>query len=110
MIAIRLRVTGHDQEAIAKTLLTNVDPKRLSENRDWDHYAQRTAEAVFGPRGDRESGRLQERADSWLRLEGKKHAKPLARATAYGMRPTAKRRQDLGKGGIMRCSLVDDYK
>ena len=71
MISVRMRVTGHGQDAIANALLTHVGPERLLENRDWTLYAERTSEAVFGPRGDRESDRLRDRVDRWLALERK---------------------------------------
>ena len=54
MIAVRMRVTGHDQQAIALALKENASQGRAAENRNWRNYAERTAEAVFGPRGDRE--------------------------------------------------------
>jgi hypothetical protein len=54
MIAARMRVTGHDQQAIALALKENASQGRAAENRNWRNYAERTAEAVFGPRGDRE--------------------------------------------------------
>ena len=73
MISVRMRVTGHGQDAIANALLTHVGPERLLENRDWTRYAERTSAAVFGPRGDRESDRLRDRAHSWLALEGNNH-------------------------------------
>jgi type II secretory pathway component HofQ len=44
---------------------------RAAENRDWSNYADRTAEAVFGPRGDRECATNQPRAFAWANVEGR---------------------------------------
>jgi hypothetical protein len=70
MIAVRMRVTGHDQKAITKALRENASKEREAENRNWDNYADRTAKAVFGPRGDRESARSEPRSEAWARVEG----------------------------------------
>jgi len=53
MIGVRMRVTGHDQQAIVQALKENASHGRETEKRNWDNYAERTAEAVYGPRGDR---------------------------------------------------------
>ncbi|MGA9127019.1 MAG: TraI/MobA(P) family conjugative relaxase [Terracidiphilus sp.] len=71
MIAVRMRLTGHDQQAIAQAMKENASQGRESENRNWANYAERTAEAVFGPRGDRESARSEQRAEAWARVEGR---------------------------------------
>jgi hypothetical protein len=71
MIAVRMRVTGHDQQAIAQALKENASQGREAENRNWTNYAERTAEAVFGPRGDRECTRREQRAEAWARVEGR---------------------------------------
>jgi hypothetical protein len=71
MIAVRMRVTGHDQRAITQALKENANQGRESENRNWTNYAERTAEAVFGPRGDRECARSEQRAEVWARVEGR---------------------------------------
>jgi hypothetical protein len=71
MIAVRMRVTGHDQQAIAQALKENASQGREAENRNWTNYAERTAEAVFGPRGDRECARSEQRAEAWARVEGR---------------------------------------
>ena len=42
-----------------------------NRNRNWANYAERTAEAVFGPRGDRECARSEQRAEAWARVEGR---------------------------------------
>jgi hypothetical protein len=71
MIAVRMRVTGHDQQAIAFAMNENASQGREAENRNWTNYAERTAEAVFGPRGDRECARSEQRAEAWARVEGR---------------------------------------
>jgi Large polyvalent protein-associated domain 7 len=71
MIAVRMRVTGHSQEIIANMLKENAKVGRAAENRDWSNYADRTAEAVFGPRGDRECATNQPRAFAWAKVEGR---------------------------------------
>jgi len=71
MIAVRMRVTGHDQQAITQALKENASQGREAENRNWTNYAERTAEAVFGPRGDRECARSAQRAEAWARVEGR---------------------------------------
>ena len=74
MIAVRMRVTGHDQQAITQALKENASQGREAENRNWTNYAERTAEAVFGPRGDRDCARSAQRAEAWVRVEGRDRA------------------------------------
>jgi hypothetical protein len=71
MIAVRMRVTGHDQQAITQALKENASHGHEAENRNWTNYAERTAEAVFGPRGNRECDRIKPRAEAWARVEGR---------------------------------------
>jgi len=71
MISVRMRVTGHDQQAISLALKDSASQGRESENRNWTNYAERTAEAVFGPRGDRECARSEPRVGAWARVEGR---------------------------------------
>jgi hypothetical protein len=71
MIAVRMRVTGHDQQAVMQVLKESASQGRESENRNWTNYAERTAEAVFGPRGNRECARSEQRAEAWARVEGR---------------------------------------
>jgi hypothetical protein len=71
MIAVRMRVTGHDQQAVTQALKEDASQGREAENRNWTNYAERTAEAVFGPRGDRECARSAQRAEAWTRVEGR---------------------------------------
>jgi hypothetical protein len=69
MIAVRMRVTGHDQQAIVQALKENASQGCKAENRNWTNYAERTAEAVFGPRGNRECARSEQRAEAWMRVK-----------------------------------------
>jgi Holliday junction resolvase-like predicted endonuclease len=71
MIAVRMRVTGHDQQAITQALKETASQGREAENRNWANYAERTVEAVFGPRGNRECARSEQRAEAWARVEGR---------------------------------------
>jgi hypothetical protein len=71
MIPVRMRVTGHDQLTIAAALRDNAKEGRAEESRNWSNYAERTAEAVFGPRGDRESATNLPRAYAWAQVEGR---------------------------------------
>jgi hypothetical protein len=71
MIAVRMRVTGHDQQAVTQALKENASQGREAEYRNWVNYAERTAEAVFGPRGDRECARSEQRSEAWARVEGR---------------------------------------
>ena len=71
MIAVRMRVTGHNRQAITQALKGNASQGREAENRNWTNYAVRTAEAVFGPRGDRECSWSKQRAEVWARVEGR---------------------------------------
>ncbi len=71
MIAVRMRVTGHDQRSIANALREHARDGRADENRDWNNYAERTAQAAFGPRGDREATSNLSRARSWMQVEGR---------------------------------------
>lgn len=71
MIAVRMRVTGYNQRAIAEALEAQAPQGRAAENRNWKNYACRTASAVFGPRGDRECQHCKLRASAWVRVEGR---------------------------------------
>jgi hypothetical protein len=71
MIAVRMRVTGHDQQAVTQALMENASQGREAEKRNWTNYAERADEAVFGPRGARECARSDQRADAWARVEGR---------------------------------------
>ncbi|MGD0940844.1 MAG: TraI/MobA(P) family conjugative relaxase [Terracidiphilus sp.] len=91
MIAVRMRVTGHDQQAITQALNDNASQGREAENRNWTNYTARTANAVFGPRGDRECARSEQRAEAWARVEGRnitleREGQPRQRRAVLGRR------------------------
>lgn len=78
MVAVRLRLTGHDQAEIAATLETCAPAVRqTAEGRNWHDYAQRTARFAFGPDGSRTAARLERYRDQFLRLEGRAPAAEL---------------------------------
>lgn len=78
MIAVRMRVTGYDQHAVAQAIEAQAPQGRAAENRNWKNYACRTASAAFGPRGDRECLHCKLRASTWARVEGRE---PVLRIT-----------------------------
>ena len=71
MIAVRMRVTGHDQQVIAAALREHAAGGRENEKRDWSNYAERTAQAAFGARGDQGALHNQPRARAWMQVEGR---------------------------------------
>lgn len=74
MIAVRMRMTGHDQVAI-KQALQQCSPgahgRSAAHGRDWDHYAERTAQYAFGPAGTRRAEQLSPHRAKWEKLEGR---------------------------------------
>jgi hypothetical protein len=46
-IAVRMRVTGYRRDAIAQAIREAAPMQRPNERRDWDRYAQRTADFAF---------------------------------------------------------------
>ncbi len=73
MIAVRMRVTGHDQAAIEGAIrqcAPAIRPKK-DEGRDWNDYAQRTARYAYSAAGDRQAADLGKYRQQWERLEGR---------------------------------------
>ncbi len=77
MIAIRLRASGHSQEAVADTILqcaptirADRPGHRKREARDWHRYAERTAVYAFGVAGDVALARNEKYFEHWRRIEG----------------------------------------
>lgn len=87
MVAVRMRVTGHDQQAIAAALRQHAAGGRENENRDWSNYAERTAQAAFGARGDQEALRNQPRARAWMQVEGREPLREAITSRESQMRP-----------------------
>lgn len=72
MVAVRLRLTGHDQAEITATLETCAPAVRqTTEGRNWHDYAQRTARYAFGPEGALTAARLERYRDHFLQIEGR---------------------------------------
>ena len=54
MIALRMRSNGHGLPAVAETIRACSPTIRDSQTgRNWQRYAERTADYAFGPAGDR---------------------------------------------------------
>lgn len=72
MIAVRLRVTGHDQSAIECAIRQCAPSIRPNdESRDWDDYARRTAHYAYSFAGDHQAQQLAKYRQEWARLEGR---------------------------------------
>jgi hypothetical protein len=72
MIAVRMRVTGHDQAAIEGAIRQCAPAVRQKdEGRNWNDYAQRTARYAFSAAGDRQVGELVKHRKQWEKLEGR---------------------------------------
>ena len=73
LIAVRLRATGHSQEAIAEALLQCAPTIRQSgpkrETRNWHRYAERTAAYAFGVAGDLALARNEKYSECWRKVE-----------------------------------------
>ena len=71
MIAVRMRVTGHNEAEIEGALLQCAPGGRQDEGRNWSDYAQRTAKYAFGAAGDRQALNLGKYRQQWEKLEGR---------------------------------------
>lgn len=72
MIAVRMRVTGHDQAAIEGAIRQCAPATRQKdEGRDWNDYAQRTARYAYSAAGDRQAAELAKYRQKWEKLEGR---------------------------------------
>lgn len=79
MIAIRMRATGHSQDAVESAIRQCAPDLRENESRNWDRYAERTAEYAFGLKGDETLQRNERYAEFWKRLEGRETSSPRMR-------------------------------
>lgn len=71
MIALRLRANGHSREVVAETIRACAPTIRDSRvGRNWQRYAERTADYAFGPAGDRDLERNERYRELWRRIEG----------------------------------------
>lgn len=72
MIAVRMRVTGHDQSAIEGVIRQCAPATRQKdEGRDWNDYAQRPARYAYSAAGDRQAEQLKKSRQQWENLEGR---------------------------------------
>ena len=77
MVAVRLRVTGHDQAAIECAIRQCAPATRQKdEGRDWNDYAQRTARYAYSSAGDRQAADLGKYRQQWEKLEGREPVRP----------------------------------
>ena len=74
MIALRLRSNGHSREAVEETIRACAPTIRDSQTgRNWQRYAERTADYAFGPAGDRDMERNERYREMWRRVEEGEH-------------------------------------
>ncbi len=71
MIALRMRANGHSREAIMETIEACAPTIRdgQTNGRNWQKYAERTADYAFGPAGDRDLVRNEQYQEWWRRIE-----------------------------------------
>ena len=70
MIALRLRSNGHSRETVAETIRACAPNIRETQTgRNWQRYAERTADYAFGPAGDRDLERNARYRELWSRVE-----------------------------------------
>ena len=70
MIALRLRATGHGREAVMAAV-RQCAPfiRETAARRDWQRYAERTADYAFGMAGDVELAKYETYRELWRRVE-----------------------------------------
>jgi hypothetical protein len=73
MIAVRMRVTGHNRDEIKNTLRQCATAMRLEDERghDWKDDAHRTVRYAYSAVGDRQAAELEKYRSQWERLEGR---------------------------------------
>ena len=77
MVAVRLRVTGHSEGAVAAAIQAVAPTTRTEQTgRDWQDYAQRTARYAFGPAGSAKAADLARYSQQWRALEGQHQQRP----------------------------------
>ena len=71
MIALRFRSNGHSRESVEETIRACAPTIRETQTgRNWQRYAERTADYAFGPAGDRDMVRNERYRELWRRVEG----------------------------------------
>ena len=85
-IAVRLRMTGHAQEAIADALRLGAPGIRETlETRDWLAYARRAARFAYSAAGDLQAAELEVHRHEWEMLEGRKEVHKNEKDTEQSM-------------------------
>lgn len=70
MIALRMRSNGHSRESVAETIRACAPTIRdKPTGRNWQRYAERTADYAFGPAGDRDLERNERYRELWRKIE-----------------------------------------
>jgi len=72
-VAIRMAVTGHSREQIAKAILEGARTDRPHGDRDWKAYVRRAVQHAFGPPGEDARRHLEPLRNNLLRIEGREH-------------------------------------
>lgn len=75
-VAVRLRLTGHHREAIARAVAEGARTLRPQETRNWQTYARRAADFAFGVPGSRLAEYLVPQLERFLRVEGRHLDRP----------------------------------
>ena len=71
MIALRMRSTGHSRSDVAEAVRVCAPTIRESQtSRDWQRYAERTADYAFGMAGDVALAKNDRYKELWQRVEG----------------------------------------
>jgi hypothetical protein len=77
-VAVRLRLTGHDRDAIARVIKDAAPVLRPGEHRDWDSYARRAVHFAFGLPGSRLAHHLAPWREHFLSIEGRSLEREMA--------------------------------
>ena len=78
-VAVRMAVTGHSREQVAKAIIDGAQTSRPREDRDWQAYARRAVQRAFSALGEQARSRLEHLRDKLLRLEGRQDERQLLR-------------------------------
>ena len=90
MIAVRMRVTGHQQADIEGAIRQCAPATRpKDEGRNWNDYAQRTARYAYSAAGDRQAADLVKYRQQWEKLEGREPVRQQEQAKAQIERDNA---------------------
>lgn len=85
-IAVRLRVTGHERQAIEDALRLGAPAiRQTQESRDWLAYARRTVRFAHSTAGDSQAAELEVHRHEWEMLEGRKEVHKNEKGTEQSM-------------------------